>query len=147
MIKIFEEIEGLVSSKISTLKIIFSIFRLEARLAGLSVYPLVLNMCMLFVVLITLWLSTMFLIGYFAVLFFGTLLLAVFLIIFLNLGFLFGLLKYLTFNLNNMSFEKTRACLSPKESSEDDKLKKTVNRKYCNARKNIAMPTKPINKA
>ena len=139
--KFFEQIEGLVSNKLATLKTMHSIFKLEARLAGLSVYPLLLNLCMLFVVLITLWLSVMLLIGYFILLCFGSLLLAFIFISVLNLGLLFGLLKYLSFNLRNMSFEKTRTYLSSKESSEDDKLKKTINRKNCNTGKNIAIPT------
>ena len=140
--KLIEQIEGLVSNKIATLKTIFSIVKLEARLAGLSIFPLLLNVCMLFVILITLWLSIMFLIGYCAVLFLGTFLSAGFLILFLNLSLLLGLLKYLKYNLNNMSFEKTRAYLSSKESSEDDKLKKTLNRENCNDGKNITTPTK-----
>jgi hypothetical protein len=141
MIKIFEEVEGFVSNKLSSIKTTFSIFKLEARLAGLSVFPLLLNMCMLFVVLITLWLSTMTLIGYFCALFGGTFLSAVFLIFILNLGLFFGLIKYLTYNLDNMSFKKTRMNLSPRESS-DDELKKTIDRKNYSDGKNIAKPTR-----
>jgi hypothetical protein len=146
MMKFFEQLEGLVSSKLATLKTIQSIFKLEARLAGLSVYPLLLNLCMLFVVLITFWLSAMLLIGYFALLYFGSVHLAIILIVFLNLGLLLALLKYLSFNLTNMSFEKTRTYLSSKESNEDDKLKKTINRKNCPTGQNIAMPTNPSDK-
>ncbi len=147
MIKIIEEVEGLVSSKLSSLKTILSIFKLEARLAGLSVYPLMLNMCLIFVVLITIWLSAMFLIGYFAVLYWGTLLLAVCFILLLNLILFAGLLKYLSYNLNNMSFEKTRASLSSKENSEDGKLKKRINRGNYKAGKDVAIPAKPNNEA
>lgn len=146
MIKIFEEIEGLVSSKISSLKTILSIFKMEASLAGLSVYPLLLNLCMLFVVLLTLWFSIMLLIGYFAVLFFGGMLWGMLTILVLNLGLFMGLVKYLTFNLKNMSFAKTRTYLSTKESSKDDKLKKEINSQNCNSGTNITIPTNSNNK-
>lgn len=147
MIKILEQIEGLVSSKFETFRTILSIFKLEAKLAGLSVYPLLLNTCMIFVVLITVWLSAMFLIGYFAVLYWGTLLLAISAILFFNLILLLGLLKYLIYNLRSMSFEKTRAYLSPQESSEDGKLQKTINRRNYKAGKNITVPAKPNGEA
>lgn len=144
MIKIIEQIEGLVSSKIATIKTIYSIFKLEAKLAGLSVYPLLLNLCMLFVVLITVWLSIMLLVGYYTILFFGTFILSVVFVLLLNLVLLIGLLKYLSFNLNKMSFEKTRAYFSSNESNKDDELKKTINSKNSNSGKKITLPTKPI---
>ncbi|BCA95391.1 hypothetical protein TUM19329_17520 [Legionella antarctica] len=147
MIKILDEIEGLVSGKLSSLKTILSIFKLEARLAGLSVYPLMLNLCLIFVVLITIWLSGMLLIGYFAALFWGTFLLAVCLILTLNIILFVGLLSYLSYNLNNMSFEKTRASLSSKEYNENGKLKKKINRRNNSAGKDIARPEKPNNDA
>ena len=127
MIKVLEQIEGLVSSKLSGIRTILSIFKLEAKLAGLSIYPLLLNTCMIFVVLITTWLLAMFLIGYLAVLYGGTLLFAVSSILLLNLILLLGLLKYLMYNLNSMSFAKTRAYLCSKENNEDGKLQKTIN--------------------
>ncbi len=126
MTKFFEQIEGLINSKISVFKTLFSIFKLEVRLAGLSVYPLLLNVCLIFVVLITLWLSIMLVIGFFAMLFLHTILQAAFFVILLNLILFFVLLKYLTFNLSNMSFEKTRAYLSPKENSKDEQLKTPI---------------------
>lgn len=126
MIKIIEHIEGLISSKFALFKTTLSIIKLEARLAGMTVYPLLLNLCFLFVVLITLWLSVIILIGYYSFLFFGTILLGIVSVLLLNLCLFFGLLKFLTYNLNNMSFEKTRACLSFKEGDEHDKLKKKI---------------------
>ncbi|CEG56977.1 hypothetical protein [Legionella fallonii] len=147
MTKFFEHIEGLVNSKISVLKTLFSIFKLEARLAGLSVYPLLLNVCMLFVILITLWLSTMLVIGYLAMLFLQTLLQATLFIILVNLILFFILLKYLTFNLSNMSFEKTRAYLSPKESSKDDKLKTPIANRDSEIGASVTTSTKTSDKA
>lgn len=142
MTQFFEQIEGLINSKISVFKTLFSIFKLEARLAGLSVYPLLLNVCMLFIVLFTLWLSTMLVIGYFAMLFLHTLLQAVFFVILLNLILFFILIKFLTYNLANMSFEKTRACLSPKESSQDEQLKTSIAQRDSNTGTSITSSTK-----
>lgn len=127
MIKIIEQIEDLVSNKLATFKTIFSIFKLEARLAGLSVYPLVLNICMLLVILVTLWLVTMVLVGYAVVFFLSTLLPAILFVLIINLFLCWALLRYLNFNLHQMSFEKTRAYLSPQESNDNDKLQKTIN--------------------
>lgn len=127
MIKLIEHIEGLVSSKLSLLQTLFSLFKLEAKLAGMTVYPLLLNLCLLFIVLITAWLSGMVLIGYVSVFFLGTTILGISFVLLLNLCIFWLLLVYFRYNLNNMSFEKTRACLSTTESDEHDELKKEVN--------------------
>lgn len=142
MTKFFEQIEGLINSKISVFKTLFSIFKLEARLAGLSVYPLLLNVCLLFVILITLWLSIMLVIGCCAMLFLHTILQATFFIILLNLILFFILLKYLTFNLSNMSFEKTRAYLSPKEDSKDGQFKTPIAQRDSETGTSITSSTK-----
>lgn len=137
---LFEQIEGLVSNKLATMKTILSIFKLEARLAGLSIFPLILNVCLLFIIIITLWLSTMVIIGYVALLFLGTFLPSIFLILILNLVLFIALLRYLSFNLKSMSFEKTRAFLSPAEDSQDDKPKKEVTTGHYKSGKKIAGP-------
>lgn len=125
--RVLEEIEGLVSSKLKLIKTIVSLIKLESRLAGLSIYPLILNICMLFVILITVWLSSMCLMGYLILLVSDNPLLPVFFVLLLNLMILLGLLKYLSFNLKSMSFERTRAYFSEKESADHDKLEKTSN--------------------
>jgi hypothetical protein len=141
MIKIIEEIEGFVSSKISIIKTAYSIFKLEAKLAGLSVFPLLMNLCMLFVALITVWISFMVLLGYFAALFFGTILFALGFILCLNLVLLCILLKYLTINLKNMSFEKTRAWFASNESTDNELFKKRLNHANSVSGTNTTVPT------
>ena len=124
---VFEHLEGFVSGKLSIIKTVVSLIQLETRLAGLSVYPLLLNLCMLFIVLMAVWLSTMLLLGYLFLFLFDNTFAAILFILFLNVVLLVLLLKYLMFNLKKMSFEKTRAYFSNKESSEHDKLEKTIN--------------------
>ncbi|KTD54290.1 hypothetical protein Lsai_3112 [Legionella sainthelensi] len=122
--EVFKQLEALIAAKISVIRTALCIFRLEARLAGLSVFPLLLNICMLLVICITVWLTAMFLLGYFVALSSKSLILALFLILLLNIGLLLGLTKYLSYNLNNMSFPKTREYFS-QQSTEHEKLKKT----------------------
>ncbi|KTC83594.1 hypothetical protein [Legionella cincinnatiensis] len=120
----FKQLEALIAAKISIIRTVLSVFRLEARLAGLSVFPLLLNICMLLVIFITVWLTAMFLLGYFVALTSNSLFLALVLILLLNIGLLLGLTKYLSYNLSNMSFQKTREYFS-QQSAEHEKLKKT----------------------
>lgn len=122
----FKQIEHLVSARIALVKMMFTVFKLEARLAGLSIFPLILTVCMLLIVLMSLWLCTSLLLGYGILLFSGNLLLSLLLVFFFNLCVLMGLAKYLTVNLKNMSFEKTRAYFSSNKSMDDEQLEKTA---------------------
>jgi hypothetical protein len=122
--KIIEEIDALVSSKISQIKTMLTIVKLEVRLAGLSVYPLLLNICMLAVVLMSVWFSCMLLLGHCFMLLFDNMLIAISSIIFLNGALSVGLFKYLKFNLQKMSFEKTRGFISNKENEDHERKKK-----------------------
>ena len=125
--KIVDEFDGLVTSYVGLLKSIISIVKLETRLARQSIFPLLLNVSMIAVIIMTLWMSTMALLGYCVVLAFDTILGALCFVVILNLSVLFGLFKYLQFNLKNMSFRKTRAYFSGKESDKHGNLKKTIN--------------------
>ena len=123
--RLLEQIEGLASNFFGSLNAVLSIIKLEARLAGLSVYPLLLNVCMLFIILTTVWLSLMLLVGYLFTLLFVNIIIAIGLVTLLNIGLFILLLKYLQFNLGNMSFQKTRDYFSKKGKNEHDKLEKT----------------------
>ena len=136
--EILEEIKGLISSKIGVIKTVFAIIKLETRLAGLSVYPLLLNVCMLFVVLMLLCFSCLLWLGYFIIFMVGNIHIAIGSIIFVNVVLLVGLFKYLMFNLQKMSFEKTRAFISKKESDHDEQEEKN-NYKNSNDGKNITI--------
>lgn len=114
---VIEDIGGLVSNKIEVFKTIYAIVKLETRLAGLSILPIILNTVMILVVVMTLWSSMMILVGHSLVQFFSSFVAGVLGVMCLNLMLVFGLIQYLSFNLKNMSFEKTRAYFNRRETS------------------------------
>ncbi|WP_454785048.1 hypothetical protein [Legionella sp. WA2024007413] len=126
-----KQLKELINAKISVYKTAYSLLSLEAQLARLSIVPLLLTIFMLFIVLITVWLSITVLIGYSFFLFFNRPILAFFLIIFLNIGLLLGLIRYLSFNIKNMSFEKTRAYFFQNKSMQEEleKINKNLENK------------------
>jgi hypothetical protein len=103
-----EEASGLISNKIGEIKTLFAIAKLEAKLAGLSVFPILINLSMVFVVLLTLWLTAMLSMGYFIMWLSNNLIVTLSSILIINFILLSLLLKYLLVNLRNMSFKKTR---------------------------------------
>ncbi len=139
--KLFEHIEGLVSGQLSIIKMGIEIIKLETRLAGLSVFPLLINIIFLFIVLMTIWLVGMGLMGYGLFVVFKSVAIATLSVFFLNIGLLAVLLSYLSFNLKNMSFEKTREYFSNKMDHDYDKLQKANNRAAASDRKKIKTPT------
>lgn len=123
---IIEHLEGLVEGKIRIFKLVTRIIKLEAKLAGLSMYPLLINVCLLLITLTSLWLSAMLLLGYFFAQLFSNALLGIIIVLLFNLGFSFLLAKYLKSNLEKMSFKKTRAYFSSARQDEHEKLPKTT---------------------
>ena len=121
---IIEHLEGLVSGKIRILKLVTRIMKLEAKLAGLSIYPLLINVCLLLITLTTLWLSAMLLFGYLLTQLVGNAFFGISIVLLFNLGFSFLLAKYLRSNLEKMSFKKTRAYFARQNTHE--KLPKTT---------------------
>lgn len=138
--KFFEQLEGLVFGKMDVIKTLFSIMTLEARLAGLSIYPLLLNICLLLMVLMTVWLVGMFLLGYVCNQMFKNPIFAMSFVLLLNLSALLGLLSYLTFNLKKMSFEKTREYILTREN-HDDRFEKEINSQNCRDGEQITVST------
>ena len=112
---ILNELDGLVSAKFGLIKTVFSLIKLETRLAALSVLPFLLSLCFLLIVLMGLWFLAMIMLGYALFIFFNKFILAISLIFILNLLVCLGLIKYLAFNLQSLSFEKTRKLLSRQE--------------------------------
>lgn len=111
-----EDIEGLVSNKIEVFKTMLAIVKLETRLLGLSILPLILNVVMILVAVVTIWSSLMLIVGYNLMHWFSSFIVGVFGIMSFNVLIAFGLFKYLSFNLKNMSFEKTRAYFNQRET-------------------------------
>lgn len=126
--KIFEEFDAYISSRFSSISTLFSLIKLEAKLAGLTVLPLLVNLCLLFVILLSFWFSLMSLVVYFIFVLAHNFWIALGSITLLNLIVLITLVRYLAFNLKTMSFEKTRHYFNSQESTEHDKLEKKADR-------------------
>lgn len=137
--QLLEELAGLFAEKLDALKSVVTIVQLETKLARLSVYPLILNVCMLLVISMGIWLSTMTLLGYVALLAFDNIIMAMLSMMVLNVVSFLGLLKYLAYNLKNMSFEKTRAYLS--DERDNDEQEKTSHRRNRGDGKKMALPS------
>ena len=125
---VLEHLEGLFSDRWSIIKTVINLAKLEARLAGLSVYPLLFTLGLLLVVLMTTWLTAMLLLGYCFKLFIDNPLWVISFILLIHVGLLVSLAYYLLFNLKQMSFEKTRAYFSEREGPQHDTVKKTIDR-------------------
>lgn len=123
--RFIEELEGLVSSQVGVIKTCLSLTKLEARLAGLSLFPLLVNLCMLLVCLTLVWLTAMSMLTYVLMQALDNVLLALACVFLFNIVLVGLLCKYLLFNLKNMSFEKTRAYLSGSREAKVDELKNT----------------------
>lgn len=124
--KLIEDLEGFISSQFNSMKALGALIKLEAKLAGLTVFPLLLNLCMLFVILITTWLSLMVLLGFFLYITLHSSWISLLSVTLLNLVFFIGLLKYLSFNLKAMSFERTRRYFNSSEINEHERIENTT---------------------
>lgn len=124
MMNVLEHLEGYISEHLKIGKTILSLMKLEAKLAGLSIVPLILNICMLLVIFISFWFSGMVLLGYYMMVSLGSFALAISLILVVNFILFLLLIKYLSFNLKNMSFANTREFFSKKEQKGNELTKK-----------------------
>ena len=116
----FSEIESFFTSKCKEVKLFLSLLKLEAKLAGLSVFPLLLNLSLLFVVLITVWITAMLLIGYAVVSLYHNMWWAISSVLGLDLILCAVLIKCVLFHLKNLSFVNTRQYLNDSESDENE---------------------------
>ncbi|MGC1182973.1 hypothetical protein [Legionella sp.] len=138
--EVLKQVEELVSAKISVIKAVLTLIQPEAQLAGLSVFPLLLNLCMLLIVLMTFWLLTSLFIGYGILLISNNFPLSLILVLLFNLIALWGLIKYLAFNIKNMSFEKTRSYFLQNKGNKNE-FKKTITSKNSDDGQDIASTT------
>jgi hypothetical protein len=116
--KFSEHLEGFISDRIVIAKGIFTLFKLEARLARLNIYPLILSLGVLALLIVSLWLTIITLVAYLMVLFTKQPLMAIAAVLVLNVGLLVYIIKNITLRLQQMSFKKTRACLAKPQSGE-----------------------------
>jgi len=137
--KLLDDLDGLVSNEVEVIKTIFSIFKLEARLAGLSVMPLLLNILLLFIGLFSFLGTTMVLVGYTINYFLNSPIISISLVLLLNILLMGALVWYLMFNLKKMSFEKTRKFFSNLESGHDHGKKSEHHKEIRNDGRDIAL--------
>lgn len=129
MMDIIEHLEGLVFTKLATLKAAFALVKLETRLAKLSILPLVLNAVFLLVIVTTLWFLLMLLMGYGLMYHFNNIWMTITTLLITNLAVFFFVYHALKSNLKNISFEKTRDYLSEKGQLNHDECEKTIKKR------------------
>lgn len=113
--ELIDHVKSFVSGNVRIASSLFTLIKLEAKLAGLSIFPVFLNSIMLLVVLMTSWIFAMVLLQHIFWILFNSFILSLGLILFLNVLLFFILMKTLTTNLQKMSFEKTREFFSPEK--------------------------------
>ena len=116
-----EQLEGLVSSRIAVAKGIWTLLKLEAKLARLNVVPLLIAFGAMAALLITTWLTLMLLIGYLVtVVTGGYLAVGIIVVLLINIGFVGYTLKWISACIQRMSFERTRSCFADKYKDNHD---------------------------
>ncbi len=143
---VFVEVESLVVAQIEVIKTAVAILKLETRLASLSVYPLLLALCLLLVGLMGMWAATMLALGYMLAWIVPNTLLCILAMLMFNSLIVVAVLRYMLFNLKNMSFEKTRQYIANKENAYVQS-KKTADSRHHRDATNIAVPTKTSDRA
>ncbi|HBI22306.1 MAG TPA: hypothetical protein DDY37_06980 [Legionella sp.] len=108
---LIDEAVDLVSSQVHWMKTCLSITRLEATLAGLSVYPLLVLVCLFMVCFMGFWCTSLLFLGLVLMQALGNLMVVLGLICVTNALLLCLILRYLHLYLKRMRFEKTRAYL------------------------------------
>lgn len=113
--RFIDELEGLASNQLNVIKTCLTMTKLEATLAGLSVYPLLINLCMLFASLISTWIMAMGLICYALTQVLDSVVMAVLTVFLFNTICVGIFVRHSLNNLKKMSFEKTRAYLNARK--------------------------------
>lgn len=105
---VLDELEGFIVSKFGTIKTLISMTKLEGRLAGLNILPLLICSILIFTVSLSTWLGLNVLLGYSVWFYYKHIFLSLAVTLSFNLIILFLLQKYLIITLRKMSFQKTR---------------------------------------
>lgn len=112
---LIEDIFGFVFNKTAIVKNILRLVKLEAKLAGMSVIPLLIKLFLFFVVLLGTWLTAMFFLGYGIFQLYNSILIATLSVLTLNFILISLLLKGILTNIKHMSFTETRKLLMSKD--------------------------------
>lgn len=122
--RFIDEAAGLVSSKFEEVSELFSLAKLEAKLAEMSIIPFVVNLLLLFIILMTAWFTTMVMLAFVLAQALQSALLAGASILGINVVFFILFLIRLKINFRRMTFAKTRLYLSTSKGGQDDKKQK-----------------------
>lgn len=134
---LFNSVGGLISSRLGFAKDIFTLFRLEAKLAGLNLYSVLISIISSLVLLLSIWITVVILIGYLVLFLGGNIIVALFTVLLLNCLLLALILRLLAIRLKQMSFEKTRACLNNQPIKDNHELPRRITKSHSgNGRKN-----------
>ncbi|HAF88141.1 MAG: hypothetical protein CMF38_01310 [Legionellaceae bacterium] len=119
--KFIDNIEGLVASKLTLIKAVWTLFKLETKLAGLNILPLLASIGVLIAIVFTLWFSVMIIIGMAILsLMSGHIFLSLIGIIIINVALLLLTIRFMMSCLNKMSFARTRMCLTQTYQKDAD---------------------------
>lgn len=125
---LWTEIEGLIVSKLESIKTILSMTALEAKLTQLSVAPFMMTSVMLFVVLFTLWMALMGILGCFVWDMHHRLMWSFCCVFLVNLLIFLILGHCLRCYLRYMGFQKTRQYIKAMLTRTDDERAKTADK-------------------
>ena len=128
----------LVSKQMQSMRLCLKLARMEAQLARMTIFPLILNLCMIVLCVISLWCSMMGIVGYGLLLTLHNLMLAMGCVCLFNVLLFCLAMKWLSININRMSFEKTRQYLTSKstEAVKND-IKEAGESTDCSIRQNF----------
>jgi hypothetical protein len=126
MMKFINHLEGLLVSKYTIAKALLTLFKLEAKLAGLNIAPLLISIGAITALCFSGWLLLVMLIAYPIMLLLNPFV-ALFIIFALNVLALGFAVKSLMLCVKQMSFEKTRALLTQYQPKESHELTQRIN--------------------
>ena len=118
---VLKTLEELVISQFQIVKTIATLFKLEARLAKISIAPLIITTCLMLIILSCVWMIFMALVGVAVYTAIHNVLFALLIVLICNILALCLLCMMIRHNINSMGFEKTRAYFTQlKEPSQHD---------------------------
>ncbi len=124
--KFIEHFRGLFANKTEYAKGMYALFKLEAKLAGLNIVPLLVGIVLLLVLGITIWLTLMFLLGYLLIILTKQPATAIIIVLLVNSGLAFYIIRDIKRRLLQMSFARTRDCLRTPEKDEYESEEKAI---------------------
>ncbi len=125
--QVFEEISELVSGKLKLYQTLAKMVKLEARLAGLSIFPMMMTLAILIVFCLSFWVSSLILLGYLLYQVFHSFLIAIVLVVILNVVSVALAIRALISNIKNLSFARTRKYLLHQHGKDNNEPQEKKN--------------------